>query len=237
VKVVCSSDWHADWSTAGFSREGDVATAVDETVAAAVEQGASHYFFLGDLCDPDGARAHRAVELAVRTAVRLSRAGIASRWLAGNHDVVEDGHGTTMLGALRELESAELPVRVYDRPTVEVLPEVAVVALPYCARSHAYDPEAFVRANPLPGWRVVVLGHLNIAGIAPGSETDEMPRGRDVMFPLAACQDVYGERALLMNGHYHQHQVFRRIHVPGSLERLTFGEMANEPGYMIVEVL
>lgn len=240
MRAIVCSDLHADWSTAGYERAADVEAAVNETVQAAIDRKATHWLFLGDLCDPDRTRAHRSIELAVRTAVRLHEAGIASRWLVGNHDVLEDGLGTSTLVALRALrdfEGTPVDCRVYDRPQVEqVEPGLAIVALPYVARSHAYDPEAFVYGVPCSGSRVVVLGHLNIQGIEPGSETSEMPRGREVFLPLDAIGETYRDRALVMNGHYHKQQVFKGIHIPGSLERLTFGELTyGPPAYLWVE--
>jgi hypothetical protein len=111
------------------------------------------------------------------------------------------------------------------------------VALPFAPRSHAYDPGEFVRSAPCPSsQRVLVLGHLNLEGIEPGSETTDLPRGREVLFPLEACGEVYGGRALLLNGHYHRRQSYKGVQIPGSLERLTFGEAANAPGYLVVDV-
>lgn len=237
MRAIVCSDLHADWSTAGFERASDIEAAVEETVRAAVDRKATHWLFLGDLCDFGGSRVHRAVELALRTAVRLHEAGIASRWLVGNHDVGEDGYGTTTLGALKELADAGIDCRVYDRPQVEIVDHfLMIVALPFAARSHAYDPAAFVRSVPCSGSRVLVLAHLNIIDIEPGSETTDMPRGREVVFPLDACRETYGDRALLLSGHYHRQQVYKGIHVVGSIERLTFGEATNEPSYMFLEV-
>jgi len=245
IRILVSSDWHADASTAGHERFADVEVAVDETVEAAVQQRCTHYLFLGDLCDPDETRSHRAVALALRTALRLADHGIASHWIVGNHDVVEDGHRSHTLLALKALEG-EVPLKcsVHDGPTIARLDDrpdgrVALVALPYTPRSHAYDPEDFIRRSDTFGIRcqhVVVAGHLNLAGITPGSETDDMPRGREVFFPIQACREVFGDRAVLLNGHYHRGQVYEGVHVPGSLERLTFGEAGHTPGWLILEV-
>ena len=239
LRLLVTSDWHLDASTAGHDRYDDLDAAVAETVAAAVERECSHYLFLGDLCDPDSSRAHRSVAVAVRTAIALDAAGVVSRWLVGNHDVVEDGRASHTLAAVAEVGCLTRCV-VHPRPAAYMLADwLGFVALPYVPRSHAYDPEAFVRAAgpALAGARrVIVAGHLNVAGVTPGSETEDMPRGRDVFFPLDAAREVFGDRALLLNGHYHRGQVFEGIHIPGSLERLTFGEADHDPGYLVLEV-
>ena len=66
MKILHTSDWHADWSTSGVDRYDDVAEAVAQTVKEAVDRKVDLYVFAGDLADPDdGPRVLRAVELAV----------------------------------------------------------------------------------------------------------------------------------------------------------------------------
>ncbi len=239
-RFLLTSDFHPDATTAGFPRFADVKSAVEETVQVAIEQRVDGYFFLGDLADPDSPCAHAAAGLATWAAASLAEAGISSRWLVGNHDALEDGSGSSTLDALAGMArgfAVALGVRVFSKPAAEYfLPGIRLVALPYTARSHSYDPAAFVRSVVRGEDRVLVLGHLNLEGITPGSESIDMPRGRDVVFPIEACLERWGDRALLFNGHYHQRQVHRGVQVVGSLERLTFGEADSTPGYLIVEV-
>jgi hypothetical protein len=79
---------------------------------------------------------------------------------------------------------------------------------------------------------------LTVPGIEPGSETREMPRGREVRYPVEAIRERWGDRAVMLNGHYHRayHRAESPVVVPGSLERLTRGEARNEPGCLILEV-
>jgi DNA repair exonuclease SbcCD nuclease subunit len=164
-----------------------------------------------------------------------------SIWLVGNHDVIEDGSGShTMSGFAGALtfEDELNTIQVLDRPCVRLLrQDLLLVALPYVARSHAYDPAQYIRElDDLGCRRVIVIGHLNLEGIEPGSETKDMPRGRDVFWPIAEIRTRWGDRALMLGGHYHEQQEYEGVHIVGSLERLTFGEEKNEPGYFIVEV-
>lgn len=241
MKIIVSSDWHLDASTSGLPRFDDVSAAVDEVIEAARRENADAFLFLGDLCDPDTTRSHRCSAAAIAAAIKC-RTAIKTFWLAGNHDVIEDGFGTTTLSALRE---SEVATRVFEQPgVVSPFSGVSIIALPFTARSHAYDPAEYVErvaeSGALGDDKVIVIGHLNIEGITPGSETTDMPRGRDVFLPTAAIKK-HLPNAIVLNGHYHHRQEFMSrdgvvVHIPGSLERLTFGEERNEPGYLIVEV-
>jgi DNA repair exonuclease SbcCD nuclease subunit len=240
TRYLASGDWHLDCSTAGKSRFDDVRDATDDLVATAIGMAVDAFIFVGDLTNPETQRAHASVEVAARVAAFLwFEHGIMSRWLVGNHDVIEDGSGAHTLAALRGMASGigGNGIRVYDRPTCEMMFGVAVVALPFTARSHAYDPAEFIREVEVDTTRpdrVVVLSHLNIEGIESGSETSEMPRGRDVFLPLAEIRKRWPD-AVIVNGHYHKRQTFKGIEVTGSLERLTFGEQENNPGFLILE--
>ncbi len=252
MKILITSDWHGDANTAGVSREDDVAIAVREVILAAANEEVDLVFFLGDLCDPDSTRTHRAAALGTLAATTLwVKHRIPSRWLVGNHDVIEDGSGGNTLAGISAVEYAfrsdgkDPPILVYEQPAMEIIhprlpgrEAVTLVALPFTPRSHPYDPADYVRwaskQMPVDGpW--IIAGHLNVEGIEPGSETNDMPRGRDVFFPVKACKECF-PRALLLNGHYHQRQLFNGVLIPGALERLTFGEEHNTPGFLIVEV-
>jgi DNA repair exonuclease SbcCD nuclease subunit len=237
MKFLVTSDWHVDWVTAGARRFDEIKLAVRETVSAAIEQKCSQYFFLGDLMDPDcGNISYRILEMVMHTMCRLSASDIESFWLAGNHDVIEDGVGTTTLTPFHNTDW-HMPVHVLEQPTYLSRRDCDVIALPYTATSDAYNPAEYIQKleprktkNP-----TIVIGHLSIPGIVPGEETTEMPRGREVTFPREALREKF-PHALLFNGHYHRRQRYDGIEIPGSLARLTFGEADHAPHYVIVEV-
>jgi DNA repair exonuclease SbcCD nuclease subunit len=247
-KILLSSDWHGDKRTLGVSRIDDVRTAVRQTVDAAVTHKVDLYVFLGDLCDPDsGPIVLRCAEIAVQAACDLQEAGIDSLWLAGNHDVFEDSTGCTSLAPLRALPS-RLPgmgrVTVAERPLVFTKQETAFMCLPYVATSHPYSPEQFAREqlDALDAdMRVVVLGHLHLAGIIPGEETHEMGRGRDLFYPhktLDEWKEDPGNNPSVIyeaNGHYHEPQLYAGVHVPGALVRFTFADV-HEPSFILVDL-
>lgn len=245
MKIVACSDWHPDHTTHGVPRFQEVKEAAHRTVDRAIEEGARLYIFVGDLCDPDsGSVTFRCVELAIEVAGRLADKGIRSVWIAGNHDVIEDGSGDTTLSPLRALATFSPLVHVYERPNFFRHDSfhhgaVNVICLPYAATSHAYDVEAAIAelaAMLPPGSKnqTIVAAHLNIAGVVPGEETTEMPRGREVWLPVEAAKRV---ARYVVNGHYHRKQKTKDgVWIPGSLARLTFGEEGNEPSFLVLEV-
>lgn len=233
MKLLVTSDWHLDAVTAGLERFGDIDRAARAAVQKALEIEADRFVFLGDLCDPDTTRSHRAIAYAIAVERLMREKGLESWWLTGNHDVIEDGTGTSTLTPLKAAGA-----KVFDSPAHfgQEGGGVQVIVLPFTPRSHAYSPEDYVRSCVDHGTRrMLVLGHLNIEGIGPGSETTDLPRGRDVFLPLTAIRERW-PGAVVLNGHYHRGQEFNGVFVPGSLARLTFGEEDNLPGYLIVEV-
>lgn len=254
MKAVISGDWHGDWYTAGVPRFDEIAIAVDVTVRAAIDMKAGLYIFDGDLAEVDGPGMLQTLAVAVGAAKDLHRHGIQSVWLTGNHDVIEDGFGTSNLTPMAEVEGAELvdaprvipfaersePLPFGDEARAKYLtqskaPGVKRVAcLPFTPRTHNYDPRAFVRdyQGPAPD---LVVGHLMLEGIAVGSETKDMARGRDVFWPLAELRQHW-PNALLVGGHYHDSQVYQGVHLVGSLARLTRSEIHNKPVYLVADI-
>ena len=247
MKFFVASDFHADWSTYGVSRFEDVQRAVRTVVQQAILEKADAFFFPGDLCDPDDAPAVlRSVRLVLEAERALTEAGIPSYWMAGNHDVIEDGSGETSLSTMRAVEEIKHGATIIEKPMLLARwQRLRIIALPFTASSHPYDPGAFVtdcmdvilRAGGTEN--ILVLSHLAMPGVQPGEETTEMPRGREVVFPIeevCRLRNLNPRNLVVIQGHYHQPQTVRpaglEVHIPGSVARLTFGEERNKPGYL-----
>lgn len=245
--AVISSDWHPDFYMMGVSRFKEVEKAVNQTVECAIDEKADAYLFLGDLSDPDtGGETFLAVNLMLQTLVRLTEAKIQSILIAGNHDVCTDGTGATTLTPLRAFEAAHPAyVSIVEEPNLITIGNLqsktqAFMCLPYTAPSHAYNPVEYASTIMQKAkeeyFSVIVLGHLMIDGIHPGSETKEMPRGREIAFPVQETTDAL----MRFNGHIHKRQNFDpgdggpKIRIPGSLCRLGFTEEENEPSFLLV---
>lgn len=235
MRLICFSDAHLDAYTSGVERFDDICAAVWDVFEAARAERADALIFTGDWCDPDdGASALRCSAVAVRLAREASCVGMRSYWVAGNHDVVTDGTGTTTLTPLRR---AGIPgCHVAEEPCVWFPGgDVMFIALPYTAPDRGYDPGAVLRSIEDRCARTVVLSHLMLEGIIPGVETTDMARGRNVVLPVAEAKRLF-PGVLVLNGHFHKRQVFNGVQIVGALSRHTHGEEDHEPGFLIIDV-
>jgi DNA repair exonuclease SbcCD nuclease subunit len=258
VKILATSDWHGDHITQGVRRFDELQTAVREIVDIAIEEEVDAFIFGGDLCDPDsGSCVFRVVRMALEAANRLNDARIPNYWLVGNHDVIEDGSGDTTLDPLLALQCEGLDTKVIRDPElfshsmIRKSHEYAFLALPFTPTTRNYDAAKWVTEKLAPnktgehrvsfGKGIIVLGHLSVPGVQPGEETTEMPRGRDVEFPIQALADSGRPIACVIHGHYHRQQTLELPHIgkcfiPGSLAQLTFSEEGKQSGFGIIEL-
>lgn len=244
--VIISSDWHADLVTQGVDRHPEIRALVFESVEYAIAIRARAYIFAGDLADPDNVRSHRASALAIEVAHKLKEAEIDNFWIAGNHDVLEDGTGYTTLSSLFACSysaAEEACIEVAERPWTWVREYengkgLNIIALPFTASSHRYDPAEYIeeaREDVSDDYPTMIVGHLNLKGITPGSETNDMPRGREVFWPTDTIRALF-PKAIVIGGHYHKRQVFDGVHIVGSQARVTHGEGENEVGFLEVKI-
>lgn len=241
MKFVISSDWHGDASTSGVDRFSEIEKAAFAVAYATIDlhrNGTDVVFiFAGDLCDPDTTRSFRSIGLAIDIALYLAKNKISSIWIAGNHDVIENDRGSTTLEPLTMVSKTNDLITVVERQSVV---GARIIALPYTARANSYDPEWFISRSIDPLFNrvpVLIVGHLTVPSAERGSESDDFARGRDMIFPVEACRNRWGNRCILVNGHYHRKQVTRDgVHIPGSLARLRHDEEQHEPGYLVIEV-
>jgi len=245
MDLVVASDLHLDHVTRGVSRFDDLTKSLKEVECKVVKERAA-FAFLGDLCDPDkNLSVARAQHAAISMALLLAQSGLDSHWLAGNHDVIEDGSGATTLTPIRavaEDEQMGVHVHVYERPEIGWFnDDWKFLALPFTALSHDYDPTEWVAKmlnDPTP---FIVMSHLSVDGIVAGEETKEMPRGRNVLLPLGMLKARAG-RTIILQGHFHERHITpeslrgKDVIIPGSLGRLNFGEEKNDPGFLHLEI-
>lgn len=237
TRIVVVSDLHLDQSTAGVDRYDDIANVLWDAKEHAIKVQANGFLFLGDLADPHTVRSHRAVNALASCAYQLRPWNIPVGIIPGNHDVIEDGSGRTILDSLRWVEG----VTVWLDPMATSFAGVDLMALPFTPTSRNYDPAEFVYGQHDAGWGLnqnhepLIIGHLNLEGITPGSETTDMPRGRDVYWPVDALKECY-PNALLVGGHYHTPQTFNGVRIVGSAVRLRFDEAEGNPGFVTLEL-
>jgi DNA repair exonuclease SbcCD nuclease subunit len=231
MKILVTSDWHLDWSSTGMPRFDDLTRVIEDMVDEHANE-IGLFLFLGDLTDPYSSRAWRAVDFAATIARGISDRKIPSVWISGNHDTLDDGFGTTTIDCLQHV-ATDAPVEVVTGFRVIQLAGIELMLLPHPGMVKGYS-SAEQKRRP-----AIIAGHLTLQGYDRGSESEDMPRGKEVLFPYAEIREHY-PNAVLLNGHHHKRGTFgdkqQPVHVPGSLARLTFNEEHNAPGYLLLEI-
>jgi exonuclease SbcD len=249
LKFLLTSDWHLDAITAGIKRVEEFDLYFDRLRKSIVMNDIETVLILGDYFDPGTMRAHELTTRLMGIVEDIAGCGRPVVMIAGNHDVVESSGGYTTISPLRFLDPASnggALVSVVEKPTflpVMFTGTIGILCLPYVARA-AYDPEDLNKAvgdagrAVKAGKKIGVIGHMSVPGAAIGSETTDMPRGRDIDLPTNLIETL--NPVFVANGHYHRAQVVKGkvdVIVPGSPHRLTFGERDDEnKGFTIIEV-
>jgi DNA repair protein SbcD/Mre11 len=196
-----------------------------------------------------------------RRIMRLSQAGIPTLLLVGNHDLPPT---SGRANALQEFDTLEVPhIKVLSKPVfltpadLEGLP-LQVIALPWISRSGmmatlAIDGEQSVNVyeeienrvtglvtrwldNADPAYPVLLMAHGMVQGAELGSERT-ISLGSDLTFPGSLVKDP--RLAYTALGHIHKYQDLNPgnqppVVYPGSIERVDFGEVQDDKGFVIV---
>lgn len=201
-----------------------------------------------------------------RRIIRLSKAGIPTILLVGNHDL------SPALGrahAIEEFNTLEVPfIHVINKPTflrpedIDGLP-VQILALPWISRSgllahiglragssqkveQVYEELEKLLTELVQGWfeqidpelPVIFTAHASIQGAVYGAERTVM-LGSDMVLPGSLVRDPRLDYVAL--GHIHKPQNLNEnahppVIYPGSIERVDFGEVADDKFFVIAEV-
>jgi exonuclease SbcD len=198
-----------------------------------------------------------------RRIMRLSQAGIPTLLLVGNHDL---SPAIGRAHAIEEFATLQVPhVRVLDKPCflapddLEGLP-LQVIALPWINRSglmaalnlSAIEPEKVfeqieTRLTELvqtwldeadPALPTLLTAHASVQGALFGFERTVM-LGGDMVLPASLVKDPRLDYVAL--GHIHKPQNLNEgAHppaiYPGSIERVDFGEAAEDRFFIVADV-
>jgi len=198
-----------------------------------------------------------------RRVMRLSRAGIPTLLLVGNHDT------SPALGRAHTLDpfnTLEVPnVLVLDHPAFLGPDELwglrlQVIALPWVSRSGLIASQELTSAEPEkvdraieerltnivqemleeadPGLPIVLTAHASVQGAVYGGERTVM-LGGDLLLPGSLVRDPRLDYVAL--GHIHKSQNLNEgshppVIYPGSIERVDFGEAADDKYFVIAHV-
>ncbi len=268
VKILHFADAHIDMANYGRHdpqtglplRVMDFLKSLDTIVDAAIEEQVDLVLFAGDAYK-DRAPAPTFQREWGRRVMRLSRAGIPTLLLVGNHDL------SPALGrahALDNFDTLQVPhVRVVDRPLclgpdeLEGL-QLQVLALPWISRSglaahlglqsgEVYEQLGERLIELVHGWLeqrldpalpVVLTAHCSVQGASYGGERTVM-LGGDLVLPGSLVKDPRLDYVAL--GHIHKPQNLNEgahppVIYPGSIERVDFGEAQDEKFFVIAQV-
>jgi exonuclease SbcD len=240
----------------------DFLKSLDTIVDTAIEERVDLVMFAGDAYR-DRSPAPTFQREWGRRIMRLSKAGIPTLLLVGNHDL------SPSLGrahAIEEFSTLEVPhVRVLDKPAFLGPQELwglplQVIAMPWISRSGLLANLEMSAARPeevytqietrltdlVLGWietadpslPLVLTAHASVQGAVYGGERTVM-LGADLVLPGALVKDPRLDYTAL--GHIHKPQDLNEnmhppVIYPGSIERVDFGEIADERYFVVARV-
>jgi len=233
---------------------------LDQVVEFALTEGVDLVLLAGDAYKGrDPTQTHQR-EFAKRLN-RLSRAGIPTFLLVGNHDLPAASSRATAVDIFPTLEVANVYVgnslKIYDVSTP--LGPIQVLAVPWPRRSAILSREDSrdmsieqvrqaleerltegidIEAKKLnPDIPAIITAHVTVNGATVGTERSMM-LGQDHVLLVSALARQQVEYVAL--GHIHKHQILRpdppMVVYSGSLQRVDFSEEGDEKGFCVVDL-
>jgi len=269
MKLLHFADAHIDMANYGRHdpetglplRVLDFLKSLDTIIEAAIAEKVDLVIFAGDAYR-DRTPSPTFQREWGRRIIRLSKAGIPTLLLVGNHDL------SPALGrahAIQEFETLEIPhVTVLSRPqflsAAELGLPVQVIAIPWISRSglmaatnasaadsseifkdiesHLTDLVNMWLEKVDPAIPVILTAHASVQGAKYGSERTVM-LGADMVLPGSLVRDSRLDYVAL--GHIHKPQNLNEnahppVIYPGSIERVDFGEAEDDKFYIIADI-
>ena len=270
VRILHFADAHIDMANFGKHdpesglpmRVMDFLRSLDEIVQSAITQEVDLVIFAGDTYKDRSPAPTFQREWGKRI-MQLSRAGIVTLLLTGNHDI---SPATGRAHAIQEFDTLDVPhVKVLHKPQfltsddLEGLP-VQVLALPWVSRSGLIASLALDGAEPdkvfetlssrlgdlVNNWLddadpklpTILTAHASVEGAMYGTERMVM-LGKDLVLPPALVKDQRFDYVAL--GHIHKSQNLNEgshppVIYPGSIERVDFGEAEDRKFFILADV-
>jgi exonuclease SbcD len=270
VKILHFADAHIDMANYGRHdpqsglplRVMDFLKSLDEIVQAAIDEKVDLVIFAGDAYKDRSPAPTYQREWGKRI-MRLSRAGIQTLLLTGNHDI---SPATGRAHAIQEFTTLDVPhVKVLDKPQflsvndLEGVP-LQVIALPWISRSGLMASLELSGTNPAdtydilgervsdliknwldkanPNLPIILTAHASVEGAIYGTERLVM-LGNDMVIPPGLVKDKRLDYVAL--GHIHKPQNLNQgshppVIYPGSIERVDFGEAGDKKYFVVANV-
>jgi exonuclease SbcD len=239
----------------------DFLSALDQIVDTAVNEKVDLVIFAGDAYKDRNPQPTFQREWGQRM-MRLSQAGIPTVLLVGNHDVAPAaGRAHT----IQEFKTLAVPhIHVADRLQLlgpdELGVPVQIAAVPWVSRSQLMTREETAGKSAAevllaledrvmdgigrlldaadPDLPLIMTAHATVQGAKYGSERAVM-LGHELVLTGSVVNDHRLDYVAL--GHIHKHQALNDgrhppIVYPGSIERINFGEVKEDKGFVLAEV-
>jgi exonuclease SbcD len=240
----------------------DFLKSLDTIVNTAIHEKVDMVIFAGDAYK-DRSPAPTFQREWGRRIIRLSQARIPTLLLVGNHDL---SPAIGRAHAIQEFDTLQVPyVRVLQTPEI-LKPKdlwdlpVQVIALPWISRSGLIASQDMSAADPSeiysniesriselmegwleeadPGLPLILTAHASVQGAKFGSERMVM-LGSDLVLPGSLVKNPRFDYVAL--GHIHKPQDLNEgqhppVIYPGSIERVDFGEAADDRYFVIADV-
>jgi exonuclease SbcD len=269
MRLLHFADAHIDMSNYGRHdpetglpvRVLDFLKSLDTIIETAVTEKVDLVIFAGDAYRDRSPAPTFQREWGKRI-IRLSKAGIRTLLLVGNHDL---SPALGRANAIQEFETLEIPhVSVLAKPQFLSAADLGlpaqVIAIPWVSRSGlvasldvdgAESAEVFTAIESrltelVDGWLkkadpalpVILTAHASVQGAKYGSERTVM-LGADMVLPGSLVRDPRLDYVAL--GHIHKPQDLNKnahppVIYPGSIERVDFGEAEDDKFFIIAEV-
>jgi len=266
MKLLHFADAHIDMANYGRHdpetglplRVLDFLKSLDAIIEAAITEKVDLVIFAGDAYRDRSPAPTFQREWGKRI-IRLSKAGIRTLLLVGNHDL---SPALGRANAIQEFETLDIPhVTVLAKPQFLSADElglpVQVIAIPWVSRSglmaatDAGPEDVFTnieeRLTELinmwlekadPAIPVILTAHASVQGAKFGSERTVM-LGADLVLPGSLVRDPRLDYVAL--GHIHKPQDLNEnahppVIYPGSIERVDFGEAGDDKFFVIADI-
>ena len=269
MKLLHFADAHIDMANYGRHdpetglplRVLDFLKSLDTIVESAITEKVDLVIFAGDAYKDRSPAPTFQREWGKRI-IRLSKAGIPTLLLVGNHDL---SPAVGRAKAIQEFETLDIPyVTVLSRPqllsSAQLGLPVQVIAIPWVARSGLVaatgagttdSAEIFTNIEErltglVNGWLdqvdpllpTILTAHASVQGAKYGSERSVM-LGADMVLPGSLVRDSRLDYVAL--GHIHKPQNLNEnahppVIYPGSIERVDFGEAADDKFFIVAEI-
>lgn len=269
LRLVHCADVHLGVETYGRIEPGsglnsrlvDFCARLDEVVDYAIAESVDLFLFAGDAYKSRDPSPTQQRELA-RRLQRLSRAGIPTFLLVGNHDLpAASGRANSLdifdtlavpnvtvgrLPGTHRIETAGGPVQIVGIPwlrrsallaseeTRSLTAEQARQAIEGLAADYI---QRAVDKELDPDVPAILAAHVSVDGATYGSERSVLV-GEDIV--LAKSTVANPRFSYVALGHIHKYQVVNATRpltiYPGSIERVDFGEENDPKGFVTVEI-